>query len=82
MPQTREELDALIDAAVAKALAVRAPRVWLRISDLTERFGVVGRTIDRWMENDKFPVPQWNGGVRTWDLASVEEWERARKRCA
>jgi predicted DNA-binding transcriptional regulator AlpA len=50
------------------------------IKQLTERYGVVPKTIDRWLADADlgFPRPLVINGRRYWDLAQVEQWERAR----
>ncbi len=44
------------------------------------RYGVVDRTIARWLddENLKFPRPLVINSRRYWRLADLQEWERSR----
>jgi predicted DNA-binding transcriptional regulator AlpA len=50
------------------------------IKELTERYDVVSRTIDRWLAYSDlgFPKPLVINGRRYWDLSEIEQWERAR----
>jgi predicted site-specific integrase-resolvase len=45
---------------------------------LCERYGVVDRTIDRWVEAGILPVPMRINKVRYWDLDEIEQFERER----
>jgi predicted DNA-binding transcriptional regulator AlpA len=48
------------------------------IKELTERYGVASRTIDRWLADADlgFPQPLVINGRRYWDLGEIEQWER------
>jgi predicted DNA-binding transcriptional regulator AlpA len=46
---------------------------------LTERYGVVYRTIDRWVATGVLPEPMRINKIRYWDLGELEEFERKRK---
>lgn len=46
---------------------------------LTERYGVVDRTIDRWVATGVLPEPMRINSIRYWDLGELEEFERERK---
>jgi hypothetical protein len=46
---------------------------------LTERYGVVDRTIDRWVATGVLPEPMRINSIRYWDLDELEEFERERK---
>ncbi len=45
---------------------------------LQQRYGVVDRTIDRWVEAGILPVPMRINKIRYWDEAEIEERERER----
>ena len=47
---------------------------------LCERYDVVTRTLDRWVESGILPEPEYINGIRYWTEAEVEERERERKR--
>ena len=49
---------------------------------LTERYGVVDRTIDRWVATGVLPEPMRINSIRYWDLDELEEFERERKALA
>jgi predicted DNA-binding transcriptional regulator AlpA len=44
---------------------------------LCERFNVVDRTIDRWVEAKILPQPMWLNGRRYWPEEEIEAVERA-----
>lgn len=46
-----------------------------------ERYGVTGRTLDRWMARDNlgFPQPLRINQRRYWYLSDLEDWERKRQ---
>jgi predicted DNA-binding transcriptional regulator AlpA len=50
------------------------------IKELTERYGVVPRTVDRWLADADlgFPKPLVINGRRYWALSEIEQWEHAR----
>jgi predicted DNA-binding transcriptional regulator AlpA len=43
-----------------------------------QRYGVVDRTIDRWVETGILPVPMRINKIRYWDETEIEELERRR----
>jgi predicted DNA-binding transcriptional regulator AlpA len=45
---------------------------------LCQRYGVVDRTIDRWVEAGVLPQPIYINNRRYWDLQEVDERERER----
>ena len=45
---------------------------------LKERYGVVGKTIDRWVEAGILPQPMRINKSRYWDEAELEQVERQR----
>src|SRR5262245_53531147 len=45
---------------------------------LQQRYGVVDRTIDRWVEAGILPVPMRINKIRYWDEAEIEQLERER----
>ena len=45
---------------------------------LQQRYGVVDRTIDRWVEAGILPVPMRINKVRYWDEQEIEQLERER----
>jgi predicted DNA-binding transcriptional regulator AlpA len=45
---------------------------------LCERYGIVPRTIDRWLETGVLPKPMRINRFRYWDLAELEEFDRSR----
>jgi predicted site-specific integrase-resolvase len=47
---------------------------------LCQRYDVVTRTIDRWVEAGVLPEPEYINGIRYWDEDEVEERELERKR--
>jgi predicted DNA-binding transcriptional regulator AlpA len=49
---------------------------------LQQRYGVVDRTIDRWVEAGILPVPMRINKIRYWDEAEIEERERERMSAA
>jgi predicted site-specific integrase-resolvase len=46
--------------------------------DLCDRYRVVPRTIDRWVDAGIMPVPMRINKVRYWDEAEIEQLERER----
>jgi DNA-binding transcriptional MerR regulator len=46
--------------------------------ELTERYAVTGRTIDRWLDAGILPRPMRINGVRYWDAAELDEFDRVR----
>jgi predicted DNA-binding transcriptional regulator AlpA len=46
--------------------------------DVCARYGVVARTVDRWVETGVLPKPMRINRVRYWDLLELEEFDRAR----
>jgi predicted DNA-binding transcriptional regulator AlpA len=53
----------------------------LPLKAVEARYGVVSRTIDRWMEREDigFPKPlKLNPRKRCWRVAELLEWERSR----
>ena len=44
---------------------------------LCERYGVVPRTIDRWIDAEVLPPPTWIRGRRYWPDSALEQIERA-----
>jgi predicted DNA-binding transcriptional regulator AlpA len=49
----------------------------LRKMQLVERYQVVARSIDRWVEAGRLPKPLYVGDVPMWDLDEIEAAERA-----
>ena len=47
-------------------------------SRLQARYGVVDRTIDRWVEAGILPVPMRINKIRYWDETEIEQLERER----
>ena len=47
---------------------------------LQERYGVVDRTIDRWVESGVLPQPMRINKIRYWDLEEIEERDSQRLR--
>jgi predicted DNA-binding transcriptional regulator AlpA len=45
---------------------------------LQQRYGVVDRTIDRWVQTGILPEPMRINKIRYWDEAEIEERERER----
>jgi predicted site-specific integrase-resolvase len=45
---------------------------------LQQRYGVVDRTIDRWVEAGILPVPMRINKIRYWDETEIEQLERER----
>jgi predicted DNA-binding transcriptional regulator AlpA len=45
---------------------------------LQERYSVVDRTIDRWIQTGVLPQPMRINGRKYWDEAEIEERERER----
>jgi len=45
---------------------------------LCQRYGVVDRTIDRWVESGTIPEPTRINGRRYWQESALAELERAR----
>jgi predicted DNA-binding transcriptional regulator AlpA len=45
---------------------------------LQQRYGVVDRTIDRWVEAGILPTPKRINKIRYWDEAEIEQLERER----
>ena len=45
---------------------------------LCERYGVVPRTIDRWLEAGLLPEPLRINTIRYWDEAEIEQRDRER----
>jgi predicted DNA-binding transcriptional regulator AlpA len=43
---------------------------------LQQRYGVVDRTIDRWVEASILPEPMRINKIRYWDEAEIEQFER------
>jgi hypothetical protein len=50
----------------------------VRCRALTERYGVVDRTIDRWVATGVLPPPMWINKIRYWNLGELEKRERER----
>jgi DNA-binding transcriptional MerR regulator len=44
---------------------------------LCQRYDVVPRTIDRWIDSGILPPPIWIGGRRYWSSSALEQIERA-----
>jgi DNA-binding transcriptional MerR regulator len=49
---------------------------------LQERYGVVDRTLDRWVESGILPEPMRINHRRYWDEAEIEARDRARSTLA
>ena len=47
---------------------------------LQERYGVVDRTIDRWVESGVLPQPMRINKIRYWDLEEIEARDSQRLR--
>jgi predicted DNA-binding transcriptional regulator AlpA len=47
---------------------------------LQERYGVVDRTIDRWVETGVLPQPMRINKIRYWDLEEIEARDTQRLR--
>ena len=47
---------------------------------LQERYGVVDRTIDRWVESGVLPQPMRINKIRYWDLEEIEARDTQRLR--
>ena len=49
------------------------------IKELAQRYGVVSRTIDRWLADPDmhFPKAFFINRRRYWDLGEIEQWERS-----
>ena len=47
---------------------------------LQERYGVVDRTIDRWVESGVLPQPMRINKIRYWDLDEIEARDTQRLR--
>jgi predicted DNA-binding transcriptional regulator AlpA len=45
---------------------------------LCERYAVTGRTIDRWLLDGILPTPIRINGIRYWDAAELDEFDRVR----
>jgi hypothetical protein len=47
---------------------------------LQERYGVVDRTIDRWVQTGVLPAPMYINKRRYWDADEIEQRDRDRQR--
>jgi predicted DNA-binding transcriptional regulator AlpA len=52
----------------------------LPMRHMCRRYGVSPRTIDRWLERGKLPVPVRIGPRKFWRLSQLRELERQRER--
>jgi predicted site-specific integrase-resolvase len=52
------------------------PKRRLRTRSLCERYDIVGRTVDRWVEQGILPPPMKINGRRFWDEDEIEQRER------
>jgi predicted DNA-binding transcriptional regulator AlpA len=52
----------------------------VRARALCERYGVVERTIYRWVAAGILPEPMWINGIRFWDDDEIEQRDRDRPR--
>ena len=53
------------------------PKKMLPTRALCQRFGIVDRTVDRWVAAGVLPLPTWLNGRRYWPEAEIEKVERA-----
>jgi len=57
-----------------------AASVFVRDTQLAERYGVTRQTIWRWVREERFPPPvRLAPGTVRWRLGDVEAWESARE---
>jgi predicted DNA-binding transcriptional regulator AlpA len=78
---TPEELSALVETAVAKALARNPPKPrksYLDAAEIGVHFGVSRATIHAWIYEDGCPHIK-RGKLLRFELAAVEAWFRSRK---
>ena len=56
----------------------------LQIREVTERYNVSIRTLNRWIEHApyEFPAPMMLGGTRYWRRSDLEVWENTRPTCS
>lgn len=58
-------------------------RVYVRDTQLADRYDVTRQTIWRWAREGRFPAPaQLTPGTVRWRLDEVEAWERQRREVA
>jgi predicted DNA-binding transcriptional regulator AlpA len=63
----------------AKAMTIDKTTRLLRVKQLRERYGISGRTIDRWAKRGILPLPvKMSNGMRCWRETDLEELERSR----
>jgi hypothetical protein len=53
---------------------------FVRPQFVRKRYSVTGKTLSRWVANPElgFPAPIFINRVRSWSLADLQAWERAR----
>jgi predicted DNA-binding transcriptional regulator AlpA len=54
------------------------PNKMLTSRSLCERYGVVAKTLDRWVQAGILPQPMWINRRRYWDVKDVETFDRDR----
>jgi predicted site-specific integrase-resolvase len=52
-------------------------KTFLRKRAVAERYGVVTRTVDRWSQDGRLPVPIFRGKVPLWNLSELDSQDRA-----
>ena len=52
------------------------PKRRLQMHSICERYDIVSRTVDRWVERGILPPPLIINGRRYWDEAEIEQRER------
>jgi hypothetical protein len=52
-------------------------KTFLRKRQVAARYNVVTRTVDRWSEDGRLPLPIWRGRVPLWDLDELEAGDHA-----
>jgi predicted DNA-binding transcriptional regulator AlpA len=49
------------------------------VKTLEARYGVVSKTLDKWIKSSGFPKPiMLNARKRVWPVAAILEWEKSR----
>jgi hypothetical protein len=52
-------------------------KIFLRKRQVAARYNIVTRTVDRWSEDGRLPLPMWRGRVPLWDLDELEAGDHA-----
>lgn len=58
----------------------KSRQAYLSINELAQRYGVVPKTVYRWMQHEKLPFPKPTlgglGGQNRWAVEAVLQWEK------